>query len=57
MIKFVSNVNNPYAIKSGSIIKDNSKEVFISKSRAQNIQIFRDNTANITGRKVLFKHV
>lgn len=57
MIKFVSKGKNPYAVKSDSIKKDNSKGMFISQSSARSIQAFRNNTANITGRKVSFKHV
>lgn len=58
MIKFVPKGKNLYATKSDDTIKgDNAKVMFISQSSARNLQMFRNSAANITGRKVLFKHV
>lgn len=57
MTKFISNVKNPYAPKSDDVKAENLKEKFISKSNVGIIQMFKDNTTNITGRKVAFKHV
>ena len=57
MTKFISNVKNPYAPKSDCVKAEKSKGKFISKSNAGTIQMFKDNTTNITGRKVAFKHV
>ena len=56
MTKFISNSNNPYANLNKSDNKD-VKEKFVSKSKAETIQIFKDCTVNTTGKKVTFKHV
>lgn len=55
MTKFVSNSRNPYAVQTKN--EKNLKGQFVSKSKARTIHIFRNNTANTTGRKVTFKHV
>ena len=57
MARFVSKSNNSYALYSKSEKKEHVKGQFVSKSKAGTIRMFRDNTANITGRKVSFKHV
>lgn len=56
MMNFVSNTRNPYAMQK----KENEKPVpgqFISKSKAGTIHMFKNNTANLKGRKVTFKNV
>lgn len=57
MTKFISNRKNPYAAKSDNVKAETPKGKFISKSNTGTIQMFRNNTTNITGRKVSFKHV
>ena len=57
MMNFVSNNKNPYAPHSKDEKEEKRKEQFISNSKAGTIHMFRNNTANITGRKVTFKHV
>ncbi len=57
MTKFLSNSRNPYAEKTRDEKKENVKAKFVTKSKAGTIHMFRNNTANTTGRKVTFKHV
>lgn len=57
MTKFVSNSRNPYAVPTKDEQKGNVKRQFVSKSKAGTIHMFRNNTANTTGRKVTFKNV
>lgn len=57
MTKFVSNSRNPYAAQIKNEKKESTKGAFVSKSTAGTIHMFRNNTANTTGRKVTFKHV
>ena len=57
MMKFISNSKNPYEMHVEDNKKENKKGEFISKSKAGTIHMFRNNTANTTGRKVTFKHV
>lgn len=57
MTRFVSNSRNPYAVQTRDEKKENVKGQFVSKSKAGTIHMFRNNTANTTGRKVSFKHV
>lgn len=57
MIKFVSKSKNMYPINTNNSKVESRKEEFTSKFNIGTIQMFRDNTANITGRKVSFKHV
>ena len=54
MMKFVSKSRNPYVAQQENIKKEGQ---FVSKSQAGTIHMFRDNTANIVGKKVEFKHV
>ncbi len=56
-MKFISNSKNPYEMHAEDNKKENKKGEFISKSKAGTIHMFRNNTANTTGRKVTFKHV
>lgn len=55
MKKFISKTKNPYM--SCQKKENNSKVRFTAVSEAKNVQCFRNNTANITGRKITFKHV
>lgn len=57
MTKFVSNSKNLYAVQTKDDKKEHVKGQFVSKSKAGTIHMFRNNTANTTGRKVTFKHV
>lgn len=57
MAKFISNTKNPYVINPKIEKKPSVKGEFISKSNPETIHMFRNNTTNITGRKVTFKHV
>lgn len=57
MTKFISNGKNPYATKSDSVKEESTKGKFVSKSNTGTILMFKNNTTNITGRKVSFKHV
>lgn len=57
MMTFVSKSRNPYVAQSKNIKKESAKGQFVSKSKAGTIHMFRDNTANIVGKKVEFKHV
>ena len=57
MEKFISNTKNPYEKLINNEKETIVKGQFISKSKAGTIQIIRNNTANITGRKITFKHV
>ena len=57
MMKFVSKSRNPYVTQQENIKKESVKGQFVSKSQAGTIHMFRDNTANIVGKKVEFKHV
>lgn len=54
-MKFVSAGKNPYVLKSGNLeIKPGE---FVPRSKAGSVQMIKNNTMNITGRKVTFKHV
>jgi len=57
MAKFISNTKNPYVIHPKIEKKPSVKGQFISKSNPETVHVFRNNTTNITGRKVTFKHV
>ena len=57
MTKFISNSRNPYVVQIKDEQKGNVKGQFVSKSKAGTIHMFRNNTANTTGRKVTFKNV
>lgn len=57
MMTFVSKSRNPYIVQPKNIKKENVKGEFISRSQAGTIHMFKDNTANIVGKKVEFKHV
>lgn len=57
MMTFVSKSKNPYGAQLRNIKRENINEQFISKSHVGTIYMFRNNTANITGEKVEFKHV
>ena len=57
MAKFISNTKNPYMRDVKNEMKTSAKGQFISKSNPETVQMFRNNTTNITGRKVTFKHV
>ena len=54
-VKFVSTGKNPYVLKHVSV--ETKPGEFISSSKMGKTQMFRNNTMNITGRKVTFKHV
>lgn len=57
MVKFTSNTKNPYAAQTKMEKKEGTKGQFVPKSKAETSYVFRNNTASITGRKVVFKHV
>ena len=57
MMKFVSKSRNPYVAQQENIKKESVKGQFVSYAQAGTIHMFRDNTANIVGKKVEFKHV
>lgn len=57
MTKFISNSKNPYELKTDDTERENVKRQFVSKYKAGSVHMFRNNTANTTGRKVKFKHV
>lgn len=56
VIKFISNTKNPYGFQLQEN-KVSEKVGFVSKSNAGTVRTFKNNTANVTGRKVTFKHV
>lgn len=56
-MKFVSYSKNPYEKQLNAEKKENMSGKFISKSKAETIRMFTNNTANIKGRKVVFKNV
>lgn len=48
------------AKKAGNIkgkYEEKGKTIFISKTSADTVQTIKNNTVNMTGRKVIFKHV
>lgn len=57
MIKFVSKCKNPYGMLLDGEKTEDMKGQFIPKSKAKSTYMLKNNTANIQGRKVTFKHV
>lgn len=56
-MKFISNKKNPYESRYINEEKELQKGEFVSKKSAKTMTPYRDNTSNLCGRKVTFKHV